>query len=71
MAPPNLPAERVAALRTAFDEMIADPEFRADAAKRGLEITPAAGKELEEIVNRTVNTPAEALVTLKKLIGSQ
>jgi tripartite-type tricarboxylate transporter receptor subunit TctC len=69
VAPPNVPADRVAVLRQAFDKMVADPEFRADAQKRGLEITPASGKELEEIVGRTVSTPAEALVTLKKLIG--
>jgi len=71
VAPPNVPAERVAVLRRAFDAMIADPVFLADAGKRGLEITPASGKELEGVVNRTIATPAEALVTLKKLIGSQ
>src|SRR5262249_31950825 len=38
VAPPNVPPERVALLRRAFDAMIADPEFLADAAKRGLEI---------------------------------
>lgn len=69
VAPPNVPADRVAILRAAFDQMIVDPEFLADAKKRGLEITPASGKELEGIVGRTVSTPAEALVTLKKLIG--
>jgi len=69
VAPPNVPANRVAVLRQAFDKMIADPEFLADAQKRGLEITPASGKELEEVVGRTLSTPGEALVTLKKLIG--
>jgi tripartite-type tricarboxylate transporter receptor subunit TctC len=69
VAPPNVPAERVALLRAAFDRMVADPEFLADAGKRGLEITPASGRELDEIVGRTIATPASALVTLKKLIG--
>jgi tripartite-type tricarboxylate transporter receptor subunit TctC len=69
VAPPNVPAERVAVLRAAFDRMVADPEFLAEAQKRGLEITPASGHELEEIVGRTVATPPSALVTLKKLIG--
>jgi tripartite-type tricarboxylate transporter receptor subunit TctC len=69
VAPPNVPAERVAALRAAFDRMVADPEFLADAGKRGLEITPASGRELDEIVARTIATPASALVTLKKLVG--
>ena len=69
VAPPNVPAERVTALRVAFEKMVADPDFLADAARRGLEITPASGRELEEIVGRTIATPASALVTLKKLIG--
>jgi len=69
VAPPNVPAERVTALRVAFEKMVADPDFLADAARRGLEITPASGRELEEIVVRTIATPASALVTLKKLIG--
>jgi tripartite-type tricarboxylate transporter receptor subunit TctC len=69
VAPPNLPPERVAELRRAFDETIADPEFLADAGKRGLEITPASGKELAEIIDRTVATPPEALAALKKLVA--
>jgi len=71
VAPPNVPPERVAMLRQAFDKMIADPDFLADAQKRGLEINPASGRELAEIVNRTIATPAEALARLKKLIASQ
>ena len=70
MARPNVPADRVAALRAAFDRMVADPDFLADAHKRGLEIAPANGRELDEIVGRTIATPASALITLKKLIGS-
>jgi hypothetical protein len=71
VAPPNVPAERVAVLRKAFDAMAVDPEFRAEADKRGLDITPAKGQELDEIVSRTLDTPAEALVTLKRILGIQ
>jgi tripartite-type tricarboxylate transporter receptor subunit TctC len=71
VAPPNVPPERVALLRRAFDAMVADQEFRADAQKRGLDATPATGQELEDIVNRTIATPAEALVTLKRILGLQ
>src|SRR5436305_5973974 len=38
VAPPNVPPERVALLRHAFDAMTAEPEFRADAQKRGLDV---------------------------------
>src|SRR5262245_884003 len=71
VAPPNVPAERVTVLRRAFDAMVADAEFRAEAEKRGLDVTPARGEELEAIVNRTIDTPAEALVTLKKILSIQ
>ena len=36
-APPGVPAERIAALRAAFDAMVKDPEFIAAAAKRKLD----------------------------------
>jgi tripartite-type tricarboxylate transporter receptor subunit TctC len=71
VAPPNVPAERLALLRRAFDAMAADPEFRAEAQKRGLDVTPASGQALEAIVNRTIATPPEALVTLKRILGIQ
>jgi tripartite-type tricarboxylate transporter receptor subunit TctC len=70
VAPPNVPAARVALLRQAFDKTMADPEFIADAAKRGLEINSATGQELEAIVGRTIATPADALASLKALLAS-
>jgi tripartite-type tricarboxylate transporter receptor subunit TctC len=71
VAPPNVPPERVALLRRAFDAMVADPEFRADAQRRGLDVASATGEALEAIVNRTIATPAEALMTLKTILGIQ
>src|SRR4051812_5954153 len=38
VAPPGLPAERIAAIRSAFDKMIVDPEFLKDAHNAKLEI---------------------------------
>ena len=70
VAPPNVPAARVAVLRAAFDKTMADPDFLADAQKRGFEVDPATGKELEGIVGRTIATPAEALQRLTKILAS-
>jgi tripartite-type tricarboxylate transporter receptor subunit TctC len=70
VAPPGVPAERVAVLRAAFDKTMADPEFLAEAKKRGFEINPATGQELEAIVARTMSTPASALVRLKQILGT-
>jgi tripartite-type tricarboxylate transporter receptor subunit TctC len=53
MAPPGVPAERVAALRKAFMATMKDKEFLAEAEKGQLEITPVSGEELQEIVARS------------------
>jgi tripartite-type tricarboxylate transporter receptor subunit TctC len=70
VAPPDLPPERVSVLRHAFDKMLGDPDFLADAQQRGLEVTPANGQELEALVSRTVATSADALETLKRILGT-
>ena len=52
LAPPDLAAERVAELRSAFDAMLKDPEVVADATRQGLEIDPVPGREIQELVDR-------------------
>lgn len=71
VAPPNVPADRVAILRAAFDKTMRDPEFLAEAQKRGFEVNPATGQELESIVGRTIATPADALVRLKSILATK
>ena len=56
-APPGIPAERLAALRTAFDAMLADPAFRADAAKQQLDITPYSGAQIDALMKDIYATP--------------
>lgn len=58
LAPPEVPPERVAALRTAFDAAMKDPQLQADAKKMGLPVTNAvSGAELEAIINELMATP--------------
>jgi tripartite-type tricarboxylate transporter receptor subunit TctC len=59
LAPPGVPAERVAALRKAFMETLADKDFLADSAKARLEINPVAGDKVEALVKEIYATPAE------------
>ena len=59
VAPPGVPAERVAALRKAFMETLTDKEFLADAKKARLEINPADGDKVEELVKEIYATPAD------------
>ena len=50
VAPPNIPADRVKALRDAFMATMKDPAFLADAKKADLEITPVSGEEVQQLV---------------------
>jgi tripartite-type tricarboxylate transporter receptor subunit TctC len=57
LAPPGIPADRVAALRKAFMETLQDREFLAEAEKMKLEINPVSGDEVQRIVQDVYLTP--------------
>ena len=67
--PPGLSSERVAALRKAFDAMVHDPEFIADAKKRNVEIEPATGEDVKKVVDHTLAIPAPVVDKLRKIAG--
>jgi tripartite-type tricarboxylate transporter receptor subunit TctC len=51
---PDVPAERLAALRKAFAAMLVDPEFIAAAEQRKMMLDPATGEEMDAIVRDTL-----------------
>jgi len=53
IGPPDIPAERVTALRKAFDATMSDPAFVEEATRAGLEVTPTSGDVLEGFVRET------------------
>jgi tripartite-type tricarboxylate transporter receptor subunit TctC len=55
--PPRIPADRLTLLRRAFDQMLRDPAFRAEAATAKLDVDPLAGEETQNIVKLIVGTP--------------
>jgi tripartite-type tricarboxylate transporter receptor subunit TctC len=59
LAPPGLPADRVAALRQAFMSTMKDEAFLAEAKKAQLEITPVSGEEVQKLVEEVYKTPKE------------
>jgi tripartite-type tricarboxylate transporter receptor subunit TctC len=65
LAPPNVPAERVAALREAFSATMADQDFRAEADKTDLEINPVSGVEVEQLVKEVYATPPGVIAKAK------
>jgi tripartite-type tricarboxylate transporter receptor subunit TctC len=66
---PGVPAERVAALRKAFDDLMRDKAFLADCEKRKLAIEPRNHKEVNELLTKVVHAKPELLARVKKAIG--
>jgi tripartite-type tricarboxylate transporter receptor subunit TctC len=66
-APPGVPKERVAALRTAFAKVVKDPEFLADARKRGITIEFMTGEELGRMVG-SLNQASPAVIARAKAL---
>jgi tripartite-type tricarboxylate transporter receptor subunit TctC len=54
---PGVPAERVQALRDAFDAMIKDPQLLADVEQSKAEFDPMSGAELQKIIAQAGNIP--------------
>jgi tripartite-type tricarboxylate transporter receptor subunit TctC len=63
---PGVPADRLAALRKAFDEMILDPEFLADAKKINMEVKPLGHVELTAAALEILSTPPELIEKAKQ-----
>ena len=61
IAPPGIPADRLAILRTAFAALAKDREFLADAEKSNLEVDPMAGEEVDKIVALIASAPADVV----------
>jgi tripartite-type tricarboxylate transporter receptor subunit TctC len=60
--PPEIPKDRVAALRKAFSEMVKDPEYLADAHKRSLDPDlPLDGEGVEKTVDEIYKTPKKII----------
>ncbi len=57
----GVPADRVKALRKAFDDAVADPLLIADAEKTGLEVRGLGGEKLQKVVETMVSTPKDVL----------
>jgi tripartite-type tricarboxylate transporter receptor subunit TctC len=58
---PDIPADRKAALRAAFDATMKDPQFLADAAKLDLEISPVGGAAIDAFLAELYRTPKDVV----------
>jgi len=65
---PGVPAERVEALRKAFETMVRDPAFVEQAKKENFDIDPVLGDALQKLVSEIAAVPAAQGEKLKKII---
>ncbi len=64
---PNVPRERVAAMRKAMMDTFADADFRADAARQTLEVNPVPGEDVQKIVADAYGAPKPVLDRLRAI----
>jgi tripartite-type tricarboxylate transporter receptor subunit TctC len=69
-APPGLPSERMKILRGAYAKTLKDPELLAEAAKRGWEVEPLTGEELQSLAKDVVAQPREVIERIKWVMGN-
>ena len=68
LAPPNVPAERVAALRKAFQELVRDPDFIRESDRRSVALELLAGDELQAMVRQSMNLTPELVERIRQTI---
>ncbi len=64
--PPDVPADRVAALRRAFMAAMKDPDFLAQADRMKLETNAVSGEEVQALVTRLINAPPEIIAMTRR-----
>jgi tripartite-type tricarboxylate transporter receptor subunit TctC len=63
----QVPADRVAILRKAFNDTMKDPAFVADMDKMQLPITPLTGEEADAVVEKMLTAPPKILAAAKAI----
>ena len=70
MAPPGVPDAVIGILRNAFEDTMSDPEFRADAEKRQLDLDLTNGTEIQSLIDKIYKTPPTVVERVKKIVQS-
>jgi tripartite-type tricarboxylate transporter receptor subunit TctC len=68
-APPGVAPDRARILRDAYSKAIKEPELLAEAAKRGWDVDPLTGEELDQHAKTVVAQPPEVIERMKWVLG--
>ena len=71
VGPPGMPADIAAALRQAFDAMVASPAFARDAAQSGVDLAPLTGARTGELAVAVTSAPRELVDKVKAMIAAK
>ncbi len=67
-APPEVPAERVAVLREAFDATMRDPDFLAEMRGQTLEVRPVGGAEVQSLMRELYASPPDVVKLAREIL---
>jgi tripartite-type tricarboxylate transporter receptor subunit TctC len=67
IAPPGVPAERIATLRAAFAALATDRDFLADAERSGLDVAPISGDAVDKVVALVAGAPGDVADRFAKI----
>lgn len=68
--PPDVPRDRVAAVRKAFVDMTKDEQFLVESKKLRMDLDVVTGEEIDTILKRVYSTPEEIVETARKAIST-
>jgi len=66
---PGVPADRLAALRKAFEETLRDPAYIDDARKVEMQVRPLTHQQVKALADEIVNLPADLVAKAKMAMG--
>jgi tripartite-type tricarboxylate transporter receptor subunit TctC len=69
VAPPGLPPARANLLRRAFDAMVKDPAFIAEAEAMQADLAPSTGEDVQKLVQKIYSTPKPVVDRAKKYLA--
>ena len=69
LAPPGIPADRLAALRAGFAALASDAEFLADADRQRLEAGPIPGPAVDKVIGLVTAETPEVIARFKAALG--
>jgi tripartite-type tricarboxylate transporter receptor subunit TctC len=68
LAPPGVPEPVVTMMRTAFEQTMNDPDFRADAEKRMIDLDFTSGSDIQALIEKFYRTPPAVVDRIKTIL---